>query len=69
MFRQFCVFPKTVYADPCSNRKGVTGVESPRDQLRPSEESTFCAALRNSRNRFKKVWDLPSPLGLLSYHL
>ena len=60
-----CISKKTLYADPCSNRGGVAGVESDRDQLRPSEESAFCAALRNKRNRFKKVWDLPTPLGLV----
>jgi hypothetical protein len=65
MFRQFCVFPNNLHADSFSNRKGVAGIESPRDELRASEESAFCAALRNKRNRFKKEWDLPSQLGLL----
>jgi len=64
-----CISQKPLYADPCSSRKGVAGVESPRDQLRPPEEpseaSAFCAALRNKRDRFKKAWDLPSPLGLV----
>jgi hypothetical protein len=55
MFRQFCVFPNNLHADSCSNGKGVAGIESPRDELRASEESAF----------FKKEWDLPSQLGLL----